>query len=149
MAIKCVVLQTPIRLQLRHKVSVSRITASIRRQSEEPSVTPAADCPSPRAHVLLHCGNRQTLLHTRKMASRWQAAQTTRAPALEALNAAVRGLLTLAAPHMKGGFTKVHFYGADSRGSSPSPSRPRVDRSVAMITRHPLAFRVSGTRLTS
>ena len=112
------------------------------RQSEEPSVTPAADCPTPRAHVLFHCSNRQALLQKLTMASRWQAAQTTRAPALKALNAAMRGLLALAAPHVKGGFTKVHFY---SRGSSPSPSRSRVDRSVAMITRHPLAFRVSGT----
>ena len=112
------------------------------RQSEEPSVTPAADCPTPRAHVLFHCSNRQALLQKLTMASRWQAAQTTRAPALKALNAAMRGLLALAAPHVKGGFTKVHFY---SRGSSPSPSRSRVDRSVVMITRHSLAFRVSGT----
>ena len=88
------------------------------------------------------------LLHNRTMTS-----QTTRAPVLKTLNAAVRGLLTLAAascgPHMKGGFTKVHFYSVDNRGPSPSPSLSRVDMSVGMITRRPLAFLVSGTQLTS
>ena len=87
------------------------------------------------------------LLHNRTMTS-----QTTRAPALKTLNAAVRGLLTLAAacgPHMKGGFTKVHFYSVDNRGPSPSPSLSRVDMSVGMVTRRPLAFLVSGTQLTS